>query len=242
MVSSTNRPTYYLSWICLRGPQKSQPKNHKYSLHVFINSPVVDVPLGKPLTTPSSSHLGILGPAWPKVLWPSDCWVFAICSLKPLTCVFKEFFPMIYIYIYCSIPISVMDLYCGFFQNYWASCSFGWGGGPLLWKDFSQIQFFPGGALSTFIHLSLGKAGPFTLESHIHVKALKCTVSQIMRCLIEPLSKNSTQTILEEVPHEWPRSSIMRLFRWHPIPQKLLGGKTQNLLSTFLWVKLIHLL
>jgi hypothetical protein len=24
-----------------------------------------------------------------------------------------------------------------------------------------------------FIHLSLGKAGPFTLESHIHVKALK---------------------------------------------------------------------
>ena len=25
----------------------------------------------------------------------------------------------------------------------------------------------------TFIHLSLGKAGPFTLESHIHVKALK---------------------------------------------------------------------
>jgi len=24
-----------------------------------------------------------------------------------------------------------------------------------------------------FIHLSLGKAGPFTLESHIHVEALK---------------------------------------------------------------------
>ena len=24
-----------------------------------------------------------------------------------------------------------------------------------------------------FIHLSLGKAGPFTLESHIHVNALK---------------------------------------------------------------------
>ena len=24
-----------------------------------------------------------------------------------------------------------------------------------------------------FIHLSLGEAGPFTLESHIHVKALK---------------------------------------------------------------------
>jgi len=38
---------------------------------------------------------------------------------------------------------------------------------------FSDPFFFSGGALSTFIHLSLGKAGPFTLESHIHVKALK---------------------------------------------------------------------
>jgi hypothetical protein len=47
------------------------------------------------------------------------------------------------------------------------------GGGALLWKVFSQIHFFSGGALSTFIRLSLGKAGPFTLESHIHVKALK---------------------------------------------------------------------
>jgi len=47
------------------------------------------------------------------------------------------------------------------------------GGGALLWKVFSQIQFFSGGALSTITHLSLGKAGPFTLESHIHVKALK---------------------------------------------------------------------
>jgi len=47
------------------------------------------------------------------------------------------------------------------------------GGGALLWKVFSQIFFFSGGALSTFIHLSLGKAGPFTLENHIHVKALK---------------------------------------------------------------------
>jgi hypothetical protein len=36
----------------------------------------------------------------------------------------------------------------------------------------SQI-IFSGGALSVFMHLSLGKAGPCTLESHIHVKALK---------------------------------------------------------------------
>ena len=40
-----------------------------------------------------------------------------------------------------------------------------------------------------FLHLSLGKAGPFTLESHIYVKALKCKVSQIIRCLLKPLLK-----------------------------------------------------
>ena len=48
-----------------------------------------------------------------------------------------------------------------------------------------------------FLHLSLGKAGPFTLESHICVKALKCKVSQILRCLIKPLFKNSIQTIFQ---------------------------------------------
>ena len=48
-----------------------------------------------------------------------------------------------------------------------------------------------------FLHLSWGKAGPFTLESHIHVKALKCNVSQVIRCLIKPLLKNSTQTIFQ---------------------------------------------
>jgi hypothetical protein len=40
-------------------------------------------------------------------------------------------------------------------------------------RSFFSEPIFSGGALSTFIHLSLGKAGPFTLESHIHVKALK---------------------------------------------------------------------
>ena len=38
-------------------------------------------------------------------------------------------------------------------------------------KLFLRSVFFSGGASSTFI--SLGKAGPFTLESHIHIKALK---------------------------------------------------------------------
>ena len=48
-----------------------------------------------------------------------------------------------------------------------------------------------------FLHLSLGKAGAFTLESHIYAKALKCKVFQIIRCLIKPLFKNSTQAIFQ---------------------------------------------
>ena len=40
-----------------------------------------------------------------------------------------------------------------------------------------------------FLHLSLSKAGPFTLESNICDKVLKCKVFQIIRCLIKPLLK-----------------------------------------------------
>ena len=47
------------------------------------------------------------------------------------------------------------------------------------------------------LHLSLGKLAPFTVESHSCVKALKCKVSQIIRCLIKPLFKNSIQTIFQ---------------------------------------------
>ena len=48
-----------------------------------------------------------------------------------------------------------------------------------------------------FLHLSLGKAGPFTVENHSCVKALKCKVFKIIRCLIKPLLKNSIQTIFQ---------------------------------------------
>jgi len=47
------------------------------------------------------------------------------------------------------------------------------GGWASIVESFFSDLFFSGGVLSTFIHLSLGKAGPFTLESHIHIKALK---------------------------------------------------------------------
>ena len=39
------------------------------------------------------------------------------------------------------------------------------------------------------IHLSLGKAGPFTLENYTHVKALKMQGFSKIRCLIKSLFK-----------------------------------------------------
>ena len=44
-----------------------------------------------------------------------------------------------------------------------------------------------------FLHLSLGKAGLFTFESHICVKALKCKVFQIIRCLKKTMNGSVTQ-------------------------------------------------
>ena len=49
-------------------------------------------------------------------------------------------------------------------------------------------------------HLSLSNAGPCTLDTHICVKALKCKVFQIFKCLIKPLFKknnNNTLTIFQ---------------------------------------------
>jgi len=53
-----------------------------------------------------------------------------------------------------------------------------------------------------FLHLSLGKAGLFTLESHICVKALKCKVFQIIRCPIKPLLK-------KQHPNNFSRGYLM---------------------------------
>ena len=60
-----------------------------------------------------------------------------------------------------------------------------------------------------FLHLSLGKADAFTLESHICVKALKCKVFQIIRCLIKPLVKTASRQFFKGVPHEWLSYSII---------------------------------
>ena len=53
-----------------------------------------------------------------------------------------------------------------------------------------------------FLHLSFGKAGPFTLENYIHVKALKYKVFRIIRRLIKPFFK-------KEHPNNFSRGYLM---------------------------------
>ena len=54
-----------------------------------------------------------------------------------------------------------------------------------LYCVFFSHLFFSGGFLSTFIHLSLGKASPFTLESNITMlKPWKCKVPERIRYLV----------------------------------------------------------
>ena len=88
-----------------------------------------------------------------------------------------------------------------------------------------------------FLHLSLGKAGPFTLESHICVKALKCKLFQIIRCLIKPLLKNSTQTIFQG-DTSWLAQLLNNIIVWMVLycEHQLLGVKknTKPVLHPFL--------
>ena len=93
------------------------------------------------------------------------------------------------------------------------------------------------------IHLSLGKVGSFTSESHIHVKALKRKVFQIIRCLIKPLSKKPH-------PNNFSRGYLMsgsHTQSYNCLDGTLLrtttfGSEIQKHFSTFLWVKLVPLL
>ena len=84
----------------------------------------------------------------------------------------------------------------------------------------------------TFLHLSLSKAGPFTLESNICDKALKCKVFQIIRCLIKPLLKNSIQTIFQGGT-PWVAELLNNMNVWMVLycAQQLLGLKKIKTLS-----------
>ena len=63
--------------------------------------------------------------------------------------------------------------------------------------------------ITTLYPPSLSKAGPFTLESHIAWKASKRKVSQKEDTSLNPFEKKAPKQFLKEVPHEWPRSTIM---------------------------------
>ena len=77
-----------------------------------------------------------------------------------------------------------------------------------------------------FLHLSLSKAGPFTLESNMCDKALKSKVFQIIRCLIKPLLKTAPRQFFKVVPHEWLSYSIIWMFGWYSIvPNNFWGWK-----------------
>ena len=83
-----------------------------------------------------------------------------------------------------------------------------------------------------FPHLSLSKAGPFTLGNHICDKALKCKAFQIIRCLIKPLLKNSIQTIFQGCT-SWVAQFLNNMNVWMVLfcAQQLLGlKKIKNLL------------
>ena len=81
--------------------------------------------------------------------------------------------------------------------------------GTLLWAP----TFWSEKKTKPFLHLSLGTAGPFTLESYICVKALKCKVSQIIRCLMKPLLKNSIQTFFQE-DTSWVAQLLKNIIVW----------------------------
>ena len=97
---------------------------------------------------------------------------------------------------------------------------------------YCEHQLFGMKKTNPFLHLSLGKACLFTLESHICVKALKCKVSQIIRCLIKPLLKNSTQTIFQR-GISWVAQLLNNIIVWMVLycGHQLFGVKKNKTLS-----------
>ena len=81
--------------------------------------------------------------------------------------------------------------------------------------------------------------------SFFYIKAFKCKVFQIIRCLIKPLLKNSFQTIFQGGT-PWVAELLNNMNVWMVLycAQQLWGlkKKNKNPFSAFLWVKLVHLL
>ena len=97
------------------------------------------------------------------------------------------------------------------------------------WYSIVPNNFWGWKKQKPFLHLSLSKAGPFTLENHICFKALKRKVFQIIRCLIKPLLKNSIQTIFQGRT-SWVAQLLNNMNVWMVLycAQQLLGLKKQK--------------
>ena len=100
--------------------------------------------------------------------------------------------------------------------------------------------------IKNLLHLSLSKAGPFTLESHICVKSLKCKAfpNNYIDALLKPFLKNSIQTIFQGGT-PWVAQLLNNMNVWMVLycAKQLLGvEKKTKTFPTFLWVKLVHLL
>ena len=100
------------------------------------------------------------------------------------------------------------------------------------WYSIVSTNFLMWEKTIPFFHLSLGKAGPFTLENNICVNALKFKVFQIIRCLIKPLFKNSTQTIFQGGT-SWLAQSLNNIIVWMVLycEHQLLGVEKKTYLN-----------
>ena len=134
------------------------------------------------------------------------CKVFQIirCRIKPLLkTASKQFFK--------GVP------------HEWPSYSIIWMFG---WYSIVPNNFWCWKKIKNLPHISLSKAGPYTLGNHICDKALKCKVFQIIRCLIKPLFKNSIQTIFQG-DTSWVAELLNNMNVWMVLfcAQQLLGLK-----------------
>ena len=78
------------------------------------------------------------------------------------------------------------------------------GGWASIVKSFFQIHVFQE-KLYPPLYAFFGKAGPFTLESHSHVKAVKMQgFPDNYRCLIKPLFKQHTHNFSRGYPMNDP--------------------------------------
>ena len=157
--------------------------------------------------------------------------------IRTLTCIHTHTHVYIYIYIYVyNVGRRLVSWYpiVGFFQNNWVSCEW-WGWGSIVifffWSNCLKQKTQP------FIHRSLSKAGPFTLEKPHMVRKHQNARFPKKDAWLNPYKKKTApKQFFKRVPHEWHRSSIM----W--LSGNFWGEKNTKPLNHLSWAKLVHVL